>query len=194
MVGDQVTGPRRLERHPPDPGKTFGEKLVGPIGDHRGDAGVGRTAAGRIVFESAVAGWVVRRGDDDAVGEHTRVVTVEGEDRVTDRRGGRERVTGRRAYADPVRDEHLQRAAPCRDRQQVGVETDEQRPGDPRPRTVFDDRLRRRQDVILVERVVQTRSAMPGGTEHDLLQRIRRIGLVLVVGPLDGVDVDQIFG
>lgn len=52
------------------------------------------------------------------------------------------------------------------------VESDEQRSTDPGACPVLDDRLGRREDVRLVERGVQTRSAVTGRAEHDLLQRI----------------------
>ena len=59
-----------------------------------GDVGVGRPAVGRVVLHAAVLGRVVRRGDDDAVGLAGAAAAVVGQDRVRDRRRGREAVVG----------------------------------------------------------------------------------------------------
>ncbi len=46
-----------------------GEQLVRALGDPPGRVGVGGPAVRRVVLEAAIARGVVRRGDDDAVGE-----------------------------------------------------------------------------------------------------------------------------
>ena len=53
---------------------------------HVGDVGIGRSAIRRIVFEAAILGRIVRRGDDDAVGETALAALVIGQDRVRDDR------------------------------------------------------------------------------------------------------------
>src|SRR6185436_5235617 len=45
------------------------QHLVGPVLDPFRDVGVGRAAVGRVVFEAAILGRVVRRRDHDAVRE-----------------------------------------------------------------------------------------------------------------------------
>ena len=47
----------------------------------------GRAAIGRIVFESAVMGRIVRRGDDDAVGKPGLASAVVGQNRMGDQQG-----------------------------------------------------------------------------------------------------------
>ena len=64
------------------------QELIGPGFDPTGHANVGGPAIGRVVFESAVVGRVVRGGNDDAIGQAGRTRTVIGQDRVGDRRGG----------------------------------------------------------------------------------------------------------
>ena len=63
--------------------------------DPAGDVGVGRAAVRRVVLEAAVFGRIVRRRDDDAVGEPAGAAAVVDEDRVRDRR--RRRVFAVRA-------------------------------------------------------------------------------------------------
>ena len=50
-------------------------------------APVGRAAVGRVVFEAAVVGRIVRGRDDDAVGQPGLAPAVVGQNRVGDRRG-----------------------------------------------------------------------------------------------------------
>ncbi len=64
-----VGAQRSCQRDPLDAPVAGGEQLVGPVRDPPGDVGVGRAAVGRVVLEAAVAGRVVRRRDDDAVGQ-----------------------------------------------------------------------------------------------------------------------------
>ena len=45
------------------------QQFVGAVLNPAGDVGIGRAALGRIVFEAAIFGRIVRRGDDDSVGE-----------------------------------------------------------------------------------------------------------------------------
>ena len=107
--------------------------------DPAGDVGVGRAAVGRVVLEPAVVGRVVRRRDDDPVGQPAaggrrgvgsgdRPAPVRDEDRVGDgrRRRHAERVGGD-ADVDPVRREHLERRRGRRLAQGVGVPSEEQR-------------------------------------------------------------------
>src|SRR5271167_3643957 len=66
-----------------------GDDLVGAVFDPLCCGGVGGAAVGWVVLEPAVLGWVVRGGDDDAVGEVDLATAVVGEDGVREgRRGG----------------------------------------------------------------------------------------------------------
>ena len=90
--------------------------------------------------------------------------------------------------------EHLQRGGPGRLGQAVGVAADEQRSGGALSGAVLGDRLRGGQDVRLVERAVEARSAVPGGAERDLLGDVVGVGLHRVVRGDEVGQVDQVFG
>ena len=75
------------QRHPLDTFETVAQELVGPLGDDAGGVGVRGSTVGRVVLEAAVAGRVVRRRDDDTVGQRGVAAPVVGQDRVADRAG-----------------------------------------------------------------------------------------------------------
>ena len=68
MNADGGRGPRGVVGDAPD-GGVVGEQLVRARLDAVGDVAVGGAAVGWVVLEAAVARRVVRRRDDDAVGE-----------------------------------------------------------------------------------------------------------------------------
>ena len=79
-----------------------GDELVRAAGDDLGGVRVGRPAVGRVVLEPAVRGRVVRRRDDDAVGQALggaaveRLARVGAQDRVRDAPGSACSRRGRR--------------------------------------------------------------------------------------------------
>ena len=158
------------------------EKAVGGALDVSRDVGIGRTAIGRIVFEAAVLGRIVRRRDHDAVGEAAVAALVVGEDGVRNHRRRRVAVVHVDHHLDAVGREHFQRARQRRLRQRVGVDADEQRAGDAAALPVIAQRLADRQDMRLVEGVVERGAAMPRGAERHPLRRHRRIGLAGEIG------------
>ena len=165
------------QRHPLHRLEPVAQDLVGALGDHAGGVGVGGAAVGRVVLEAAVARRVVRRGDDDAVGQVAVAAAVERQDRVADRRR-RGVAVGRIDHRhNVVGGQHLQRRHPGRLGQRVGVAADEQRPGGALRGPVLDDGLRGRQDVRLVERGVQARPAVPRRAERHLLVDVVGVGL-----------------
>ena len=91
------------------------------------------------------------------------------EDRVRHGRASACSRRGRRRAPDPVGDEHLEGRAPGRLGQAVRVAADEERAVEALRDAVVDDRLRRREDVVLVERRVQAGPAVPRRAEGDLL-------------------------
>ena len=58
-------------------------------------------------------------------------------------------------------------------------------------RAVFADRLGDGEDVRLGKRAVERRAAMPAGAERDELQRIRDVGLLVVIVGEQFRHVDQ---
>ena len=115
------------------------------------------------------------------------------DDRAGDRRRRRVVLVVRGADRDTVCDQHLDGCRPGRRGECVGVFADVERTGDALGRAVLDDRLGRRGDVRIVERGVQARPAMSGGTEDHLLVGIAGVGDEVVIGADDCVDVDEVF-
>ena len=76
-------------------GEPLQQEIVGGVLDPLRHVRVRRTAVRRVVFETAVGGRIVRRRDDDAVGEARRAPAVVIEDGV--RNGRRRRVFVRSA-------------------------------------------------------------------------------------------------
>ena len=92
---------------------------------------------------------------------------------------------------DAVRGEHLERARRGRLRQRVRVDAEKERPVDAALFAVAADRLGDRQDVMLVERALERRAAMPRRAEGDALRRDRRVRDPGVVRGDELADVDE---
>ena len=119
----------------------------------------------------------MRRGDDDPVGETALAILVIGQDRV--RNDGRRRVSAALVdhRVDPVGGKYLERACQGGLGQRVRVDADEQRAGDAASAAVMTDRLADRQDMRLVEGVVEGGAAMTRRAERNALRRDRRVRL-----------------
>ena len=117
---------RLLERHALHARVVALQQFVRPLLHDVGDVGVGRAAVGRVVFESAVCRRIVRRRDDDAVGEAVVPAAIVRQDRVRDDRRRREAVVSWMIAFYAVGRQHFEgrllrrprkaRACPCRDR------------------------------------------------------------------------------
>ncbi len=178
--------------HPLDAGGVS-HQLVGAIGDPLGGVGVGWATVGRVVLEATIARWVVRGGDDDAVGLRLAgVVPVVDDDRAADGRGRCVVVLTLGQHVDTIGDEHLGGGLPRREAQRVGVLADEQRPVGALGGAVLDDRLRGGGDVQVVELLVQAGATMARGAEDDLLVDVRGVGGEVVVGLHDLLDLDEV--
>ena len=131
-------------------------------------------AARRVVLEAAVLRWIVRRRDDDPVGEPGRSAAVVAEDGVGDDRGRRVAVAVVDHHVDFVRRQHLERGRERRLGQRVGVDAEEERTIDALLAAIEADRLGDGQDVRLVERRVEGRAAVAGRPERDPLRQPSR--------------------
>ena len=192
--GAEVVAARALDRllewQALDPAQPRPQQLVRRVLDLPRDAGVGWPAMRRVVLEAAVLGRVVRRRDHDPVRPRpaTRIMR---QDRVRDRRRRRISILGIDRDLDTVRDEHLDRGPECRRRQRVRVAPQEQRTGNPLRSPVACDRLRDRNDVRLGERPRQRGAPVPRCSERHRLRRVRRIRMLLVIGPDQPIHIDE---
>ncbi len=133
--------------------------------------------------------------DDDAIGEPDgagRLPTVRAEDRVRHPRSGRAAVAVIDEHLDAVRHEDLEGRLPGGLGQAVGVAADEEGPVEPLGGPVFADGLRCREDMVLVERRVETRAAVPGRAEDHLLVGVLGVRVLVVIGGDELVDVDEV--
>ena len=97
-----------------DTGQIFGQQLVCGLADPAGDIGIRRAAMGRIVFEAAFIGRIVRRADHDAVRQPGIAAVIIGEDGVADD-GRRGIAVGRIDHGfDAVGGEHFQHTGESR--------------------------------------------------------------------------------
>ena len=119
--------------------------------DDAGDLRIRRSAVGGVVLEAAVVGWIVRGRDDDAVGEPILAPLVVNEDGVRNRRRRRVFVTFGDHDLDVVGSQHFERAGECRRRKCMGVEAQEQWPGDALLLAISADGLGDGQHMRLVE-------------------------------------------
>ena len=149
-----------LERNPLHALKAGLEKLVGLRLDPVGDGGFRRAAVGRVVFEAAVMGRIVRRRDDDAVGESGLAPAVVGENRVGNDRGRGVFVAFRDHDLHPVGRQHLKRAGQRRHRERMRVHAEKQRAVDLVLLAVQANRLSDGEDVPFVEGLFERGATM----------------------------------
>jgi hypothetical protein len=83
----------------------------------------------------------MRGRNDDAVGQTAASVPVGSENRVRNHRRRRVPVVRVNHGGHAIGREHFQRAGQCRDRQCMGIDPDEQRPGDAGTAPMLADRL-----------------------------------------------------
>ena len=115
-----------------------------------------------------------------------------GQDGLGHNRGRGEVVARIDAHGHAVGNEHFDGGLPSRLGQGVGVAADVQRAGHAGLLAVFGDGLGDGDDMGLVERGLQRRSAVAGGAEGDTLFRNVGVGDDVIVLADDLVDIDQI--
>src|SRR6185437_13872945 len=143
--------------------ESAGDELVSAVFDPLGGGGIGGAAGGRVVLEAAVLGWVVRGGDDDAVGAVEFGVLVVGEDGVREDRGGSVAEVLVDHDLDAVGGEDLEGGSEGGFGEGVGVFGEEERPEDVLGGAVFDDGLGDGGDVIVIKGGAEGAAAMAGG-------------------------------
>ncbi|MNW56398.1 hypothetical protein D3C74_341100 [compost metagenome] len=193
---------RALERDPLDLPDARAQDLVRAVRDPARRLRVRGPAVRRVVLEAAVARGVVRRRHDDPVRElgargadpglGGRAVVQQ--DRLGHGRGRGVGVARVDVRLDTRGRQDLDRGLPRGQRQRVRVTADEERAVGALGAPVLDDRRGDRDDVRLVERVVQARPAVARRPEHHLLRRVVDVGREVVVGADHGVHVDEVLG
>ena len=150
-----------------------------------------RAAVGRIVFEAAFVGRIVRGADHDPVREPRLTAQIVGQDRVRDHRRRRIAAVLVDHRFDAIRREHLDGGSESSFRQRVRVHAQEQRPVDAGVAAVKADGLGDGQDVRFVERGGKRRAAMPRGAECDALGGNRGVGYEREIGRHQAGNIDQ---
>ena len=177
-----------------DGGEAGGDDVVGAVLDPLGGGGVGWAAVGWVVFEAAVFGWVVGRGDDDAVATVELEVGVAGEDGVGEGGGGGVAEMLVDEDFDVVGGEDLEGGDEGGFGEGVGVFGEEEGAGGVLGGAVLDDGLGDGGDVVVVEGGGEGAAAMAGGSEGDALGGDGGVGMEGVVGGDEAGDVDEVFG
>ncbi len=162
--------------HAANGAESFRQDLVGTVLNGLCGAGVGGSAVGRIVFEAAIVGRIVRGRDHDAVGQSGGAPAIVAEHRVRQRRGRRVSQCLVHHHRDIVGRQHLERAGEGRLGESVSILGQEQGTIGAVGRAVFTNGLGDRQYVAFVERAVEGGAAVSAGAEAHALLRHRRVG------------------
>src|SRR5262249_41597254 len=141
------------------------QKLVGTVLDPLGHVGIGWTAVGWVILEATVLRRVVRRRDDNAVGEMLFSATVVDENSVRDNRRWGYSIVLLNDGFDVVAGQHLERGALRRPGHRVGVLADVERTISGLVAPIIANRLGDSENVRLGERTVQRRTPVPAGAE-----------------------------
>ena len=171
----------------------IGQQLVGLGLDPLGDVGVCRAAVGWVVFVATALWRVVRRRDDDAVGQARSTAAVVAKNGMGNGRSRRVLVAFGDHHGHTVRRQHFQSAGTRGSRQRVSVDADKQRPGDPLGLAIQADRLTDRQHVPFVETQVERTAPMPRRAKRHTLRGNGSVRLAGVIGRYQSRDIDQQF-
>ena len=103
---------------------------------------------------------IVRRRDDNAVGQSPFPPAIVGQDRVRNHRGWRIFVSFGDHHLDSVRRQHLEGGGTGRNRQRVRINAEKERAGYLVPRAVEANRLSDREDVPFIESLFECGTTM----------------------------------
>ena len=158
-----------------------------------GDAAIGRSPIWGVVLEPAVVRRIVRRRNDNAVGQAPAhgAPAVVAHDSVRYRGRRCVRVVLGEHDVDAVGREHLDRGGARRHGQGMRVEAEKQRAANPLLPAVAADGLADREHVPFVEGLLERRPAMARRAEGDALGGHGGIGNLGVVGRDQLRDVEQ---
>src|SRR5438034_11542018 len=106
---------------------------------------------------------------DDAIRETGLATAVVSENRMRDYRGRRVTLVSIDHHIDAIRRQHLQSARQSGLRKRVRIDADVERPVNALLLAVETNRLRNGENVRLVERVIERRTAMSRGSKRNAL-------------------------
>ena len=194
---DEVVPVRRvraessLEPHPFYAGIAAPQKVIGAVLDPPGHVDIGRTSVSRVVLEAAVLRRVMRRGDDNAVGELLASPAIVDEDRVRDDRRRRHPVVLLDDGVHAVGGEDFERRALGGPGKRVRIPPHEQRAIGALQAPEVADGLGDGQNMGFVERAAQRRAAMPAGPEAHSLFGVVEIGPAFEIFAFEAGQIDQ---
>jgi hypothetical protein len=167
------------------------QKRIGPGFDPSCDVVIRRAAVGRFVFEATVVGRIVRRRDDNAVGQSFIAAAVVSEYCVRNHRSGRVFILIREHDFHTIGRQHFERVRTSPNRQRVRVNAEIQRAAYAVALAVVTNSLTDGQHMPLVESDFKGAATMPRGAERHTLRGDRRIGSLRVVRSHQPRDIDQ---
>jgi hypothetical protein len=171
-----------LEGNPLHTFEAILEKLVGLRLDPGSDGGFRRSAVWGVVFEPAVMRRIVRRRDDDAVGESRLAPAVVSENRVGDNRRWGIFIPLRDHDFHPVCRQDLERTGKGRLGEGMRVHAEKQRAIDLLLLPIQTNGLTDGEDMPFIKSPFEGGTAMPGGAEGNPLSRHRRVRRFRIVG------------
>ncbi|SLT11864.1 Uncharacterised protein [Klebsiella pneumoniae] len=181
----------RIEGDAPDALQTRGQQFVSAILYHFGDVGIRRAAVRRVVLNTAIFRRVMRRRDHDAVCQRTTFFVVHQDGIGNGRRRG-ETVVFLHDNINAVGRQHFQYGNKGRFGERVGIFTHVAGTGNPVPGAVFRNRLRDRQNMLLIEVMAPCTATMARGTKLHRMLRVARFRPQYVVLRGQLSDVNQI--
>ena len=146
----------------------------------------------RIVFEAAVFGRIVRRSDNDAVGQSHFSVPIEIENGAGNRGSGRVLAIGSNADVNFVGRQHLERGGEGGLGKRMRIDAQEERPIDSLLLAIRANSLCHRENMPLIESAMERRAAMARGSKGDALLGNFRIGTVREIRGDQPGNVDEI--
>src|SRR5262249_12672014 len=150
-----------------------------------------RAAVRRVVFETTIFRWIVRRRNHNAVRKVLLAAAIVDKDGMRDDRRGRHAIVSLDYGLDVVGRENFQRGTLRRLRYCVRVLAQEKRTVSSLAAPIFTNRLRDGLDVSFIESATESRTAVPAGSEADLLAGIVQVRPTIIVFAFKPGHIDQ---
>ena len=158
-----------------------------------GNVRFSRAAVRRIIFEAAVTRGVMRRSDDNAVGQGRDAPGIPAQDGVRDGRGRCIHSCGSDAHLHVVGHQHLKGRTKGRLRQGMGIAPQKERPVNAIGLAVVAYGLSDGINMFFIKGLQQRRAAMPGCAKRHPLGRNSGIGIFGKIGADKNRNIFKIF-